>query len=316
MQLFNPSELMSKSMIPAQIFRLIHTNGLLWQATNKSLLAKLRKKTGYTFTNCKKALELHENDLDKAEKWLKEQAQQYGWTQAAKLKDRNTSQGLITVTVDGNHAALAEVNCETDFVARNKKFHNLAEAVISAVLNHAKSQNVENEVQRTIFHADSLKDLPAADGKSLSDHSALTIGNVGENISLRRALAISVRSPDVTLFGCTHPAPMNPIPISFGKYGALIAIKCKKNDNMLGTQLCQHIIGMDPQKIGNPRVDEPHNNMDEEQCMIYQEFLLDPSLSVQQLLAAAHAEIVDFARFEIGEELDEESPLKSAQTCG
>lgn len=52
-------------MIPAQIFRLIHTNGLLWQATNKSLLAKLRKKTGYTFTNCKKALELHENDLDK-----------------------------------------------------------------------------------------------------------------------------------------------------------------------------------------------------------------------------------------------------------
>jgi len=159
------------------------------------------------------------------------------------LKDRNTSQGLITVTVDGNHAALAEINCETDFVARNKKFHSLAEAVISAVLNHAKSQDIQNEVQRTIFHADSLKDLPAADGKSLSDHSALTIGNVGENISLRRALAISVRSPDVTLFGCTHPAPMNPIPISFGKYGALVAIKCEKNDNMLGTQLCQHIIG-------------------------------------------------------------------------
>ncbi|XP_018344342.1 PREDICTED: elongation factor Ts, mitochondrial-like, partial [Trachymyrmex septentrionalis] len=229
-------------MIPAQIFRLIHTNGLLWQATNKSLLAKLRKKTGYTFANCKKALELHENDLNKAEKWLKEQAQQYGWTQAAKLKDRSTSQGLITVTVDGNHAALAEINCETDFVARNKKFHSLAETVISAVLNHAKSQDVQNEVQRTIFHADGLKDLPAADGKSLSDHSALTIGNVGENISLRRALAISVRSPNVTLFGCTHPAPMNPIPTSFGKYGALVAIKCKKNDNMLGTQLCQHII--------------------------------------------------------------------------
>lgn len=52
-------------MIPAQIFRLIHTNSLLWQATNKSLLAKLRKKTGYTFANCKKALEMHENDVDK-----------------------------------------------------------------------------------------------------------------------------------------------------------------------------------------------------------------------------------------------------------
>lgn len=255
------------------------------------------------------------SSLLQAEKWLREQAQQYGWSQAAKLKGRNTSQGLITVTVDGHHAALAEINCETDFVARNKKFHGLAEVVISAVLNNAKSQEIQNEVQRTVFHTDSLKDLPAADGRPLSDHSALAIGNVGENISLRRALAISVRS-DVTLFGCTHPAPMNPVPVSFGKYGAIVAIKCKENDNVLGTQLCQHIIGMDPQKIGNPRVDEPHNNVDEEQCMIYQEFLLDPSLSVQQLLAETEAEIVDFARFETGEELDEESPLKSAQTCG
>lgn len=52
-------------MIPPRIFRFIHTNGLLWQASNKSLLAKLRKKTGYTFANCKKALEMHENDLEK-----------------------------------------------------------------------------------------------------------------------------------------------------------------------------------------------------------------------------------------------------------
>lgn len=72
---------------------------------------------------------------------------------------------------------------------------------------------------------------------------------------------------------------------------------------------------MDPQKIGNSRVDEPHNNTDEEPCMIYQEFLLDPSLSVQQLLADANAEIIDFARFEVGEEVDEDSKVKSAQTC-
>lgn len=52
-------------MIPAQIFRLIHTNGFLWQATKKSLLQKLRKKTGYTLENCKKALQLHENNIEK-----------------------------------------------------------------------------------------------------------------------------------------------------------------------------------------------------------------------------------------------------------
>ncbi|XP_014467794.1 PREDICTED: elongation factor Ts, mitochondrial [Dinoponera quadriceps] len=305
-------------MIPSRVFRLIHTNGLLWQASNKSLLAKLRKKTGYTFTNCKKALELHENDVQKAEKWLREQAQQHGWAQAAKLEGRSTKQGLITVMVDQNYAALVEVNCETDFVARNKKFHNLAEIVTSAILSHSKGQEIQNEVQRTVFHMEALKTLSAGDGKTLGDHAALTIGNVGENISLRRALAISVQ-PDVTLFGCTHPAPMNPIPVSFGKYGALVAVKTKESDNILGTQLCQHIIGMDPQKIGNPQVDEPHNNMDEETCMIYQEFLLDPSLSVQELLENAQTEVVDFARFEMGEELDEptsEPTLESVQTCG
>ena len=52
-------------MISNKIIRLISTNKALWQADNKSLLAKLRKKTGYTFANCKKALELHENDLQK-----------------------------------------------------------------------------------------------------------------------------------------------------------------------------------------------------------------------------------------------------------
>lgn len=188
-------------------------------------------------------MEFLSSSLLQAEAWLKEQAQQQGWVQAAKLQGRNTTQGLIAVTVDGSHAAVAEINCETDFVARNKKFHNLAETVVTAILNHTKSQEVQTEVQRTIFHTDSLKSLAAPDGKSLADHSALTIGNLGENITLRRALAISVSLPNVTLFGCTHPAPMNPIPVSFGKYGALVAIKCKHSDHMLGTQLCQHIIG-------------------------------------------------------------------------
>lgn len=70
---------------------------------------------------------------------------------------------------------------------------------------------------------------------------------------------------------------------------------------------------MNPEKIGNSRVDEPHDNVEEESCMIYQQFLFDSDLSVQQILQNAKAEIVDFARFEIGEKLDEES--KSAEVC-
>lgn len=141
---------------------------------------------------------------------------------------------------------MAEINCETDFVAQNKKFHGLAETVVTTVLKYVKSYGILNEVQRSVFYGDSLKALVALDGKSLGDHSALTIGDMGENINLRRALAISVpNSPDVTVFGCTHPTSINPIPVSFGKYGALIAVRHKNREDIqqLSIQLCQHIIG-------------------------------------------------------------------------
>lgn len=52
-------------MISGKIIRNIYTSSALWNTTNKALLAKLRKKTGYAFSNCKKALEMHENDLEK-----------------------------------------------------------------------------------------------------------------------------------------------------------------------------------------------------------------------------------------------------------
>nr|XP_050851806.1 elongation factor Ts, mitochondrial isoform X2 [Vespula vulgaris] len=303
------------AMISSRIFRFVHTNSLLWQTSNKSLLAKLRKKTGYTFANCKRALEVNSNDITKAEVWLKEQAQQHGWTQATKLQGRSTTQGLIAVIVEKNHGALVEINCETDFVARNKKFHGLAEIVLATTLSHAKTLNSNDEVERLSLDMETLKALPANDGKTLADHSALTIGIIGENITLRRALCMRVQG-DAAIFGGTHPAPMNPIPISFGRYGALIAVKGKEDKMILGTQLCQHIIGMNPFKVGNNMVDQPNIDVDNETCLIYQEFLLDPSLSVQQVLRDAQVEVLDFARFEIGERMNGNKLLDSVEVCG
>lgn len=77
---------------------------------------------------------------------------------------------------------------------------------------------------------------------------------------------------------------------------------------------------MNPSRIGQPGVDEPSKNSDDETTMIHQEFLLDTSLSVQQVLLGAHAEIVDFARFEMGETANEaEESVEEAEpikTCG
>jgi len=61
------------------------------------------------------------------------------------------------------------------------------------------------------------------------------------------------------------------------------------------------VAGMNPQKVGNTSVDEPHDDINEESCMIYQEFLFDSNISVQELMNEVKGEIIDFARFEIGE---------------
>lgn len=139
------------------LFRFIHSTPLIY-STEKSSLAILRKKTGYTFANCKKALELHQNDITKvrfqkkqvlktavnkslfrnfqAEQWLKEQAQSLGWSKATKLEGRITKQGLVGVMVQKNIGAMVEVNCETDFVARNKTFQQFVESVSIACIQH------------------------------------------------------------------------------------------------------------------------------------------------------------------------------------
>lgn len=114
-------------------------------AAEKSLLAALRKKTGYTFSNCKKALEMHNNDMNQAETWLREQAQSLGWSKATKLEGRQTSQGLVGVAINENNGILVEVNCETDFVARNKEFQSMVEEAANTCLNYVSTHQKPQE---------------------------------------------------------------------------------------------------------------------------------------------------------------------------
>lgn len=128
------------------VIRLFHTGKIVF-AAEKSQLAVLRKKTGYTFANCKKALELHQNDIGQAEIWLKQQAQALGWSKATKLEGRQTTQGLIGVAIKNQDGVLVEVNCETDFVARNQEFQKIVEETASTCLNFTKNhQNLSDGV--------------------------------------------------------------------------------------------------------------------------------------------------------------------------
>ncbi|RZB39868.1 elongation factor Ts, mitochondrial, partial [Asbolus verrucosus] len=288
-------------------------------AAEKSLLATLRKKTGYTFANCKKALEMHNNDLNKAEEWLKQQAQSLGWAKATKLEGRQTSQGLVAVTVNNKDAALVEVNCETDFVARNKEFHKIVEEAATSCLAYVQKQPEVKEVVTKIYlDAEQLKNLPASDGKSLADHLALMIGTVGENASLKRAFCVKVQN-DVHLTGYVHPSGSNSS-VLLGKIGGLLALKQLVSKDVdlekVGKDLCQHVVGMNPKKVGTS-LDAPSKDKENEICLIHQEYLLDDNVTVREVLDENQLEIVDFKRFECGEDTNQsvDQPLEFIETC-
>ena len=80
-----------------------------------------------------------------AQEWLQEQAQTLGWTKATKLEGRPTTQGLVGVAVDKSTATIVEVNCETDFVARNKTFQSLVDCVASTCLRIAANKNATGQ---------------------------------------------------------------------------------------------------------------------------------------------------------------------------
>jgi len=281
-----------------------HTSVVPFAAASaaKSHLAKLRKKTGYSLSICKKALSETNNDLAEAEVWLKGQAQAQGWAKAQKLQGRNTSQGLIGLTIQGNKAAVVELNCETDFVARNQKFKSILENVANTCLNSTTPSNSDDSFNKIDIPRDEISKLKIGDGSSLADLVALNIGQIGENMALGDATFIQTAS-GISLAGLSHPAPDGSgSSLMYGRYIALMAYtKADKGELVLPeglveekipSQICQHIIGMNPTSVKNEE--------DTENSLMHQKFLIDESVTVEELCSAAGLNIIDFTRREIG----------------
>lgn len=304
-------------MIFQQFSRMFHSTRLVL-AAEKSALAALRKKTGYTFANCKKALELHNNDINLAEKWLNEQAQSLGWSKATKLADRTTAQGLVGVLINGNIGAMVEVNCETDFVARNENFKNFVDHASRICAKYTAMTEFDGDLWKLGFEKDALTNLRTDDGKTLGDHLALLIGIVGENATMKRAICFKANN-ELQLSGYAHPAPANaPNTVQnitqVGKYGTIVAFRGATTlDEELQKNLCQHIVGLNPKKIGEEGKDEPAENKDDETCLIHQEYLLDADKTVGEVLKDSNVKIVDYQRYECGEEARADADMEQAQ---
>jgi len=293
-----------------------------------SELRKLRNKTGFSITKCKNALQKF-GDFKQAETWLREQAQKEGWAKAGKLQDRNMTQGLIGMCTDGNKAAMVEVNCETDFVAKNPKFQALVSQAVKLCLSTKTNPN-----EPLYMKCKQINQLSTnAQGRTLADLVALEIGQIGENMLVKRGCVVEAAEGQ-TIGMYSHSAEPQQGKTLLGKYGALVLYTAAKQQQQgLGHNLAMHIVGMNPLTIGempapettqedteDTNTNDPENpkpkkkkkkkakkTADVEKTeLLQQKYLSDERLTISELLSENAATVQSFVRYQCGEQLPEE----------
>ena len=157
--------------------------------TNTELIKQLRSRTSAGVMDCKRALDESNGDLDEAEEILREQ----GIASAAKKSARETDQGIIETYIHsgGRIAAMVEVNCETDFVARTDEFSSLAHDIamqVAAMAPVAVSRDDTIDSEQPVPEDSCLLQQPFIKdpSKSIQDLINETVGKLGENIRVRR----------------------------------------------------------------------------------------------------------------------------------
>ncbi|MFO0997171.1 MAG: translation elongation factor Ts [Alphaproteobacteria bacterium] len=201
-----------------------------------SLVKTLREKTGAGMMDCKKALAEAKGDLEEAATWLRKK----GLAAAAKRAGRVAAEGLIGLVVKGNVGALVEVNSETDFVARNDTFQGFVRTV--AELGLTQGGDVEK-----------MK-AAAYPGKShtVTDELTHLVATIGENMTLRRAAALTV--PSGVVAGYLH----NQVADGLGKIGVLVALESTAPAAPLGAfgrQVAMHVAAAKPDAVSIAELD-------------------------------------------------------------
>ena len=141
-------------------------------AVTAGMVKELREMTGAGMMDCKKALANTDGDMDKAIEYLREN----GMAKAAKKAGRIAAEGIVKVLVEGDKAAIVEVNSETDFVAKNADFNAYVDAVAAQALN-TTAADID------AFLAESWAAEPS---KTVAEELASQIAIIGENLKIRR----------------------------------------------------------------------------------------------------------------------------------
>jgi len=269
-------------------------------------IKELRERTGAGIMDCKAALAASNNDLEQAVDFLRKK----GMAQAAKRAGREAKEGLVVSKISGKKAALVEVNCETDFVARTEDFRKLANLALEETLAQGEKALTSDKISQCL---------------------AELSGKIGEKLVVRRAKVIE--TPKGTLFSYIH---------SNQKLGILLEMESQKDVTLqnadfqeLGKNLAMQVAASNPlclDRAGVPAdVLEREKGIYREEikgkpeaivekilqgklakfyqgsCLLEQPFIKDDKVSVKDLIAQAEKKIGDaiqvkrFVRFQLGE---------------
>lgn len=194
-----------------------------------ALVKELREISGAGMMDCKKALVENAGDLEQASDWLRKK----GLAAAAKKAGRVAAEGLVGAVTEGTQGALVEVNCETDFVARNEQFQGFVGAVTKLALGASDVEALKGQK------------LPG-DNHTVAEKLTQLVATIGENMQLRRTARLSVS--DGVVVSYVH----NAIVPGLGKIGVLVGLESKGDKGKLaalGKQLAMHVAHSNPQAM-------------------------------------------------------------------
>ena len=294
------------------------------------MVKELRDQTGAGMMDCKAALTENSGEMEAAVDWLRKK----GLSKAAKKAGRVAAEGLIGIALAGTKGVVVEVNSETDFVARNDLFQGLVKMTAQVALDAGTDvEKIKAAKAGSITVADAISD---------------TIAKIGENMTLRRAAALSVSKGVVASY--MH----NSVIDGLGKIGVLVGLESPgKADELmaLGRQVAMHIASSNPVAVDAAGVDpavikrekdiladkfrqqgKPENMIEKivesglktfykEQTLLDQPFIFDDKKSVSQALKESEGKlggpvkITGFVRYALGEGIDKQESDFAAEVA-
>ena len=285
-------------------------------AVTAQMVKELRERTGAGMLDCKKALEKNDGDIEKAIDFLREK----GMANAAKKAGRIAAEGLCSVVVEGNEGVIFELNSETDFVAKNKQFLDLIDAVGNGILA-SKATNTEEALAAEV------------DGKTIETMLVDATATIGEKISLRRVSRVV--KEDGQDFG------------AYKHMGGRIAVLAvlSKQDEEVAKDMAMHIAAQNPKYLNRSEVDQetlehekhvltqqalqeakPANIVEkmvvgrlnkylQDICLVDQPFVKDTDQKVSQYLKSNQNDVLSFVRLEVGEGIEKKEEDFAAEVA-